>query len=261
MSFLDHLLELRRRILISAATMFIMMVVSVCFFKPIWDFLLAPVKTLNQNFMHDEELRQAAIKAGADPNHVVKMVSNDPLAVTIALCKICFWLGLVLSAPMLLYQLWGFVAPGLRANEKRAIQPVLFGGIFCFLLGAVLCYYLVFPISINFLVWLDLYLGLVPLYTADRFVNLLIMFMVIFGAMFEIPVVAAVFARLGLLKPEWLTKYWRITVFGCFVAGAIISPSNDLISYLIFSGCLLFLWGASVALAYLLYPRAKNNRA
>lgn len=262
MTFFEHLMELRRRLVISAFAILAMMTLSLVFFKPIWGFMMAPAREVNRYFMEDAELKQTAIDAGLDPSKgVVRMVSNDPLAVTLELCKLAFWLGLVLSSPIVLLQIWRFVAPGLRPNEIRAIRPVLIAGVLCFLFGAFLCYYLVFPISLNFLVWLDIYLGLEPFYSADSFISLLIMFMVIFGAMFEIPVVAAVLAKLGLLKPQWLTKHWRGTVLGCFILGAIISPSNNVFSYLIFAGCLLFLWGASTVLAYALYPKSRETKA
>lgn len=261
MGILEHIDELRRRLMYAVYAVVGMMFLTLIFFKPIWDFLMRPVEDINYLFARDPELRATAWAAGVNPNKgVVKMISTDPLGTTFALGSLAFWLGLVLSAPIVLYQVWRFVAPGLKKFEQHLIRNVLVFGVLVFFLGAEISYFYVFPLGMDFLVWFDLYLLQAPQYSATHYVSLLIMFCVIFGLMFEIPVVCAALARMGLLKPEWLTMYWRGTVLGCFIVGAIISPGNDLVSYSIFAGFLLILWLLSVLLAHLLYPREKRKQ-
>jgi sec-independent protein translocase protein TatC len=145
----------------------------------------------------------------------------------------------------------------LRDREKRAIRPVFLLGILCFVAGAAFCYTFVAPSTFEFFVWLDLTVSTKPSYTLQKMLDLLVTFMIIFGASFEIPLVTAILSRLGLLRPEWLTKYWRGVILGCFVLGAIISPAADLFSFLMMAGTLVVLYGVSVVLSYLLYPKDK----
>jgi sec-independent protein translocase protein TatC len=108
----------------------------------------------------------------------------------------------------------------------------------------------------SFFVWLDLDMGFLPSYTPEGYINLLITFMLITGAIFEIPMVVAVLAKLGIVSSGMLTHYWRMIVLFCFILGSLISPGNDIISMVAMSGALLFLYVVSVILAWLCYkPR------
>ena len=192
---------------------------------------------------------------------LIRPITTDPLGLMFILMKVALYAGLVLGSPIILYEIWAFVSPGLKPNEIRAIRPVLMGGVGFFVVGAAFCYYLVFPYTLQFLVWFDINLGFQPSYVPQEYINLLITFMLIFGALFELPLVAAVLARLGLLKPEWLTHYWRFIILVCFILGAICSPGQDPISMLIMSGCLVFLYALSVAMAWFFYRRRKSAEA
>jgi sec-independent protein translocase protein TatC len=123
------------------------------------------------------------------------------------------------------------------------------------LAGAVFCYWVVFPFTLEFTVWLAVYLKVRPSYTPEHYMDLLVTFMLIFGLTFELPLVAAALARLRLLRPTWLLKPWRYIIVGCFVLGAALSPGTDPISMLILSGALLFLYVLSIILAVLAYPK------
>jgi sec-independent protein translocase protein TatC len=149
----------------------------------------------------------------------------------------------------------------LTEKESGAIRPVLFGGIFFFVAGAAFCYYVVFPRTIEFLVWFDVNLGFKPSYTPTEYYGMLTTFMLIFGACFELPLVSAIFARLGLLKPQWLLIFWRYIIVGCFVAGAFLSPGADPISMLIMSFSLVFLYGLSILLAIICYRKHQQAKA
>ena len=308
MSFMEHLLELRRRLMVVAFALFITTVVTLIFHKLVIGFLMAPVKEVNREFAENAEMRWSLLLTRVnedlreelvriDPSEesrkiilaywddpqtaaalpgtglppevnaairrarpdvetpVVRMIATDPLATMLMLMKVAVWAGIVLSSPVLLYEIWAFVAPGLSDRERGAIRPVLAGGVLCFLAGAAVCYYLVFPITISFLVWFELDLGFQPSYTPKDYMDLLVTFMLIFGALFEIPLVVAVLARLGLVSPGMLTKYWRFIILFCFIFGALFSPGSDVMSMVIMSGTLVFLYIVSLALAFICYPR------
>jgi len=257
MSFMDHLLELRARLIVCVSCIALTTVLSFIFFDRIHTFLRAPVDQVNEKFRADEEFSKLVVEnlrlsPGAD---VVQPITTNPLGLLVILMKVALYAGLVLASPVVLYELWRFVAPALKAHEARVVRPVLVVGILFFVAGALFCYYAVFPFTIEFVVWLDVYLGYRPSYTPEEYIGLLVTFMMIFGATFEVPLVAGVLARLGVLKPEWLTRYWRYVVLASFFLGALASPGTDIMSMLIMSGTLVILYLLSVILAWFLYPR------
>ena len=260
MTFLEHLLELRSRLVSAMIGVIIMTVVTLAGYQYIFAFMRAPMDKVNQEWMGSEELRDLAKKKGFDPNeNILEPITTNPLGLMLVLMKVSIYSGLLLASPWLIYQIWAFVSPGLTKKEAGAIRPVLLGGIFAFIAGAAFCYYVVFPITLGFVVWFDITLGFKPSYTPTEYFGLLITFMLIFGAVFEIPLVSAVFARLGLLKPVWLTVFWRYVVVGCFIAGALFSPGGEPISMIIMSLSLLVLYAMSIVLAKICY--AKRQKA
>lgn len=308
MTFMEHLMELRNRIMIAAGALFVLIMLSLFFYKPIFDFLEKPIDNVNATFREDPELCRMIVDVRLDPvtkrklddarpssdlrnriydairdpklwekvkpeelapelrkdlaaakidldTPIVTKISTDPLSTTLILMSVAFWVAIVLGSPILIYEVWAFISPGLKPREKAAIRPVLVGGIVFFVMGAAACYYLIFPLSMDFFVWLDLDMGFLPSYTPDTYVNLLITFMLITGAIFEIPMVVAVLAKLGIVSPGMLIHYWRMIVLVCFILGAIISPGNDIISMLTMSGALLFLYVVSLIMALICYKQ------
>lgn len=256
MGFMDHLMELRKRLMAALFAVVLTTTLALIFFKPIFLFLRAPIDNVNEKFRTDDKFQALLAEQHMDPQaDVVRPISTDPLGLMLILMKIAVYAGLVLSSPIVLYELWAFVAPGLRPREIRAIRPVLVFGVFFFLGGAAFCYYLVFPYTMEFVVWLDVYLGVVPSYTPDSYLDLLLVFMLIFGALFEIPLVVAILAKLGILKPAWLARYWRVISLACFLAGSLASPGTDIMSMLLMSGALVVLYAISIGAAYAFYPR------
>jgi len=262
MTFLEHLLELRKRLVSAIYGIVITTVVTLFCYQPVFDFLRAPMDRVNHKFKNDPALVALVASKGFNPTQdIIVPITTDPLGLMLVLMKVSIYSGLLLASPWLIYQIWAFVAPGLTPREAGAIRPVLLGGIFFFIGGAAFCYTVVFPLTLQFLVWFDVHLGYRPSYIPTDYFGLLITFMLIFGAVFEIPLVSAVFARLGLLRPEWLTKFWRYTVVGCFVLGALLSPGSDPISMIIMSTSLLVLYAMSIVLARICYAKRQQAKA
>lgn len=256
MSFMEHLMELRRRLIVAVAAVTITTILCFVFFREIFAFLQGPMNGVNDSFRNNPDLQQLLIDRGIPADEpVIKPISTQPLGLMMVLMKISVWAGLILSSPVVVYELWAFVSPGLKPREARAIRPILLAGLFFFLGGASLCYFVVFPITMEFLVWFDVYLGVKPLYTVKDYIDLLTTFMLIFGLMFELPLVATVLSMLRLLNPSWLTRHWRIVVVGSFLAGSILSPGSEIMSMLIMSACLLFLYILAIVMTRLVYPK------
>jgi sec-independent protein translocase protein TatC len=258
MSFAEHLRELQRRLWTSVAAVVLCSIAAFVFYQEIFDLIRLPAEQVNQAFKDDPDWLAFKHKNGLRAEQqIIPLVAPSLLSPLVLMMWLVVIAGAVLSSPLWLYELWAFVAPGLRPQERWAIRPVLLGGLCCFLGGAAFCWFCVLPFTLRFCAWFSLTLGVLPWYTLDDYVLLLLTMLVIFGLVFEAPVVAAVLARLGLLKPRLFAAYWRPTVLGCFILGALLSPGQDPLSMLILSGALLVLWGLSWILT-VVFSRRRN---
>jgi sec-independent protein translocase protein TatC len=190
--------------------------------------------------------------------NLIELQSIDPMGSIITIMWLGMGAGLVLASPVIFYEVWAFVAPGLKENEKRAITPALGGGIFFFLGGCALAYYVLFPVSINVMAQVDLSLLARPSYTVTNYMSLLVNMMFMSGLVCEAPLIVAVLAKLQIVSAAFLLRYWRICVLVATVLGAIFSPGTEVMSMLLFSALLLSLYFISIVFAYVFYPRKKR---
>jgi sec-independent protein translocase protein TatC len=241
MTFLDHLLELRWRLIMSLLTVVVCVMMSLVFYKEMFDFMRGPLDGLN-----------ASLPADAPK---VELASWDPMDTLVLVMWMSIGAGLIISSPIIIYQVWAFVAPGLRQREKRAIQPVLWGGMLFFLSGCALGYYLLFPVAIKFFGALNVELHVKSQWTVHKYSTLLLNMMLLAGLICETPLVVAAFSKLGILKPEHLTRFWRACLLVAFGLGAVLSPGTDVLSMLLFSGLLVTLYLVSILAAHIFYPR------
>jgi sec-independent protein translocase protein TatC len=254
-----HLRELRRRLLVCVFVILLSVTVGFVFYQEIFAFIRQPAEAVNEHFREDPLWTGLKVKQGLSPNAVVMpLVGRSLLDTVMSVVWLTLALGLALSSPVWLYEIWAFVAPGLKPAERRAIRTALFGGVFCFLSGACFGWLCLLPFLFKFCVWFALTLEILPWYSMEDYVSLLLTTLLLFGAAFEAPVVAAVLAKLGVLRPQTLTRHWRGLTLLCFVAGALLSPGQDPISMLILSGALIALYVISIALTYLAAHNARS---
>ncbi len=211
---MEHLLELRTRVVRACAAVLIVFLCLSPFMKQIFDFLSLPL--------------MAALPQG------VKMLSTGVVAPFFVPLKVTLFLAFLISLPIVLYQLWAFVAPGLYKREKRLVWPILFSSLLMFALGMLYCYFVVFrmvfmfiagfsPDSVNFAPDIDAYFGFV------------ISMFLAFGMTFEVPIVVMVLNRMGVAHYETLVKVRPYVIVGAFIIAAIVTPPDVL------SQCLLAL--------------------
>lgn len=156
--------------------------------------------------------------------------------------------GLIIALPVIAYQLWAFVAPGLYNHERRLAVPFLLGVGFSFGLGSVFAYYVILPFAIPFLLG---FLGTaaIPVLSIGRYIGQVLTFMAVMGLMFEMPIVAYLMARLGFLTSRFLASNWRIAVVVMLVVAAIITPTVDVVNLSLVAGPLIVLFWISVGFA------------
>ncbi len=251
MGFIDHLMELRKRLWISIIAVFVCVTLSLIFYKPVYAFLCEPVRGV------DRKYSELLIKEGKLPpgGHIVDLTAVTPFGSMIMVIWVGIWAGLIIASPIVFYELWAFVAPGLHDHEKRAIKPILYGGVFFFLAGAAAAYFFLAPMTFDFFLWLDIDLGIKPNWTAEASIDLLITMMLISGLLCEIPLIVAGLSHMSVVEPWSLVRHWRVCTFSSIALGMIVSPGNDLASMSAFSGLILGIYMVSIVMAFIFYKK------
>ncbi|MBN1980440.1 MAG: twin-arginine translocase subunit TatC, partial [Chitinivibrionales bacterium] len=162
--------------------------------------------------------------------------------------KIAIYGGIILSMPVIIYQLWRFISPGLYKKEKVIILPVVFVSSACFL-GGVFFTYLIVPYLLSFL---DKYAGgrLDAYYKAGEYLGFLLKLALAFGIVFELPVVSFILTKLGIIDYHFLIKYTRHAIVIIFIVAAVLTPP-DVLSQSLMAIPLLILYGVSILISYL----------
>src|SRR5262245_6051788 len=206
MPFLDHLEELRWRLLYSLGALVIGTVIG-------W-FLVQHVDVL--------ELLKRPIAPYLPDGRLVFTSPAEPFLLTL---KIAFAVGLVLASPVVIYQLWAFLAPALYARERRVIVPALVAGVLLFAAGAAAAYGYALPAALRVL--FDFQRNdLAPVITIDRYFGFAVPFILAFGAVTELPLVITILAALGVVTPQFLSRHRRWAVMIGAVAAALLSPPD-----------------------------------
>ncbi len=241
MSFLEHLEELRVRLLRSIYSIVIGSVVCFIFHSQIFDYL-------------DKPLRDALVAAGQDA-HLVATNPVDPFNLFI---KISILGGLFIASPYILFQLWLFVAPGLYRNEKKYIWPFVLLTSGLFMTGGFFAYSVAMPKVFKFLVefggqfrWMV---------TINEYWDLAMSIIVAVGLVFELPVVIMLLSIFGIVTPKFLLRHYRIAVLLTAVVAAAIVPSNDMASIFVVWIPLVGLYFLSIGLSWLVYWKKNRNK-
>ena len=241
MPFLDHLEELRTRILRSLAA------VVVCFGIGLWAVQQFQLVTL--------------LKAPIAPYLLDgKLVVTSPTQPVMIVFKLGFLVGLILSSPVILWQLWAFLAPALYEREKKALVPSLFVGLVLFLTGAVIAYLFVVPQALKVLFSFQSE-AIAPFITYDAWFSFVLQVVLALGISFELPLVMIILSWLGVIGPGELNRFRRYAVVCAFIAGAVLSPGADLLSMLMMTVPLLFLYEVGVAGSAVVHRRRKAAAA
>ncbi len=241
MPFLDHLEELRWRIVWSVAALFVGMVLAFALVSKVdvIRFLEAPVLPYLKG-------RKLVFTHPSDPFTIVLNAS--------------FALGLVLALPVIAYQVWAFLSPALYRHEKRIIVPVLLGAVLLFGAGVALSFYVVLPFTLGFLLQFQTD-ALEPMLTARDYFGFAISMSLAFGAVFELPILIVALTALGIITPTFLHTYRRHAVVLCVVGAAFITPGADPTSLFALSVPLYLLFELSVVLSTMVHRRRLRLQA
>lgn len=223
MSLWDHLREIRYRLVISVIAILMLFIVAFIFYVPIVELILRPY-----------EIAASNIRA-RDPSANIQVVNSGVAAPMILALKAAGLAAIIAACPVWLYQLWAFVVPGLLKKEKKIAGLFLLSAIPLFLTGVVVGY-LILPKAFEFMLGFTVAeAGVANLQDLNDFLALEMRMLLVFGAAFLLPVVIVMLNLLGVLKSHALRKARTFAIFGCFIFGAVATPSGDPFSMLALS--------------------------
>jgi sec-independent protein translocase protein TatC len=237
MTLVEHLTELRRRIIICAIAIVLGAVVGFLIYSRILHVLAHPYAEVTKG------------RAGC-PKKGCNLVATDPLAPFIVRLKVSTYTGLILALPVLLWQLWRFITPGLNPKEKRYAIPFILSSIVLFLMGGAVAW-LTFPKALDFLVKIG---GgdISTFFTADKYLTFVSLMIVAFGVSFEFPVVLVFLMLARVLKTSTLRKYRRHAAVGITAFAAVITPSQDPYSLFFMAAPMYLFYEGSIVIGRML---------
>lgn len=241
MSFLEHLEELRRRIiysLIAAAVGF-----GVAWWKVelIYSYVQGPVV-------------DALHKAGKS-EQLVYLNPTEPFNLYL---KVALLAGIFLACPFILYQVWAFIAPGLYRNEKRYVIPFMVMTIFLFLAGGYFGYWLVYPAALNFLI--EFGKQFQPMITIGEYTDLFLTVILGLGVIFELPILVFFLSLMGVVSAGWMWRNFRYSILVIFIIAAILTPTTDILNMCIFAAPMVVLYALSIGIAWLVHPKRRKAK-
>ena len=229
MSLVEHLTELRSRILKALAAVLVGAVVGFFLYNRVLDFLVEPY---------------CDVKRQHQPGASCRLVVTDPLESFSIRLKLSTYLGLLFASPVVLWQIWRFLTPGLYEREKRYAVPFVASSVVLFLAGAGLAIW-TFPKTLDFFAAFG-GTELELLYTPGKYLSLLTMMMVIFGLGFEFPVILVFLQVAGVLHWRRLVSWRRYAIVLVFVVDAVITPSGDPVTLLAMAVPMVLFYEASI---------------
>ncbi len=228
MPFLDHLEELRKRLIKCIGSVILFTFIAFPFIEKILDLLTYP----------NDSLKNPA-----------EMIFLKPTGMLIVRLQIAITLGFIASIPVLFYQFWSFISPGLLEKEKKYFLPGLFFTTFCFLAGIAFSYFILIPIVLPFLFSMGTE-TITPKINITDYLGFVLRIIILSGIIFELPVLSFFISRIGILTPSFLTKYRKYSIILVLIISALITPP-DPISQLLMAGPLLILYEISIWVSHL----------
>ena len=225
MSFVDHLEELRQRIINSVYSIIICVVVSFMVIKPLIKFLEIPAKDIR----------------------LLQLAPGEFLFVAI---KVAGYSGLIVSLPYILYQIILFISPGLTKKEKRLLLPAFIGSGCLFLIGLIFSWWILVPAAISFFIKFGSEI-VEPIWSIERYFDFVLLLMTSTALAFQLPILQFILGSLGIISTEKMISNWRIVVLSSAILSAIITPSTDPLTMSLLSASIILLYFIGAGLTFL----------
>jgi sec-independent protein translocase protein TatC len=237
MSLMEHLTELRKRLIHSVYYLIIGFAIAYAFHVRLYDYIMAPYTALGLgglSILHPTDALNLYLKTS-------------------------FVLGAIFASPFVLYQLWLFIAPGMYSNEKRYVIPFMSATVILFLAGAWFGYHWVLPGAMKVLI-LDFGKNFHPLITTEDYTSFFLAVILGLGITFELPVLIFFLSLFGIVDGKFLLKHIKYAILAIFVIAAIICPTPDPFGMCLFATPMLVLYMIGVGVAFLVHPDRRKAR-
>jgi len=236
LSFLEHLVELRSRLLKASSAVLIILVILLPFARKLYALLAAPLT--------------AVLPEGSS------MIAIDVASPFLTPFKLALLLALILAIPIVIYQLWAFVAPALYREEKRLARPLLYSSVLLFYLGCAFAYFVVFPLVFGFFTKVapD---GVTVMTDISKYLDFVITLFLAFGITFEVPIATIILVATGMVTIEQLAKYRAYVLVGAFAMGMLLTPP-DVISQTLLAVPMWLLFEVGLLMARILLPHRQS---
>ncbi len=234
---MEHLRELRTRVMISAIGVAIGVAISAYFGKDLIDFLKQPAVDKSPNF---------------------RLQFIEPFELFVTYFRVALFGGLILAMPVIVYQVLRFVSPGLNPKERRWLIGTVTGATALFLSGVAFAYYIALPPALDFLLNFDTELAQ-PNIRVGSYIDFVTRLLFWTGVSFETPLVIMYLARFGLVRAGQLVRWWRLAIVGAFVIAAIVTPTIDPVTQSLVAGPIIVLYVLGIGLALLVQPRRHSE--
>jgi sec-independent protein translocase protein TatC len=241
MGFLDHLEELRRRVVYSVCAVAVGF--GACWWKAerIYDIMQRPIMD--------------ALRANGLAEKLVYLNPTEPFNLYL---KISALAGLFVTSPFVLYQVWTFISPGLYRNEKRYVVPFMVSTIALFSSGGYFGYKIVYPRALSFLIGFGHQFQ--PMITIGEYTQLFLSIVLGMGLIFEIPILVFFLALMGIVSAGFMLKSFRYAILIIFIVAAIITPTPDIVNMCIFAAPMIALYALSIGIAWFVHPKQRKAR-
>lgn len=222
LTFGEHLEELRKRLFVAVLAVVATAIVAYVYSEPILSFLTTPIRSYVQEFYFFEPADAFLIRV-----------------------KVAILAGVLLASPVVLWQVWGFLSPGMHAREKKAVLPAALATSVCFLGGAAFCFFLVIPWALRFFMGFETeYLR--AMISMKSYIDFVSMMVLVFGVAFNLPVFMVLLAALGIVGARTFHAWQKPAIFLIFVAAAVLTPGPDVASQLLLAAPLVVLFEIGV---------------
>jgi sec-independent protein translocase protein TatC len=245
MSFLDHLEELRHRILMVVYGMVAAFGITICFANQLWDVVERPATTALEHLgVHPPELAQIS------PMDVFQIIWM----------KLPLLAAIFLASPWILYQVWAFIAPGLYKHERRWAVPFVGSSASLFILGGCFAYFVAFRYGLEFLLGLGIGHGIHPVVDVNEYFDLFVDVMLAVGIVFEIPVMLFLLTLVRIVNPGFLVRHSRYAIMAIVILAAVITPTGDVFNLTLFATPMILLFYIGIFASWLLVLHREKRK-
>jgi sec-independent protein translocase protein TatC len=245
MTFFEHLSELRKRIIYSLYAIAIGAFIGVYISKYVINFIIRPI-----------------VKALTDAHLNAELVYTHPAGYLNTYITLGVYIGIVLASPVVLYQVWLFVAPALYKHERSAVTGFIFSTVFLFVAGIAFGYFITLPYILRFLVGFQGPISSIkPMITVNEYFDLVLLVLLGLGLVFELPILIFFLSLFGIVTPKFLWKNFRYAILVIAIVAAIVTPTPDAMTMLIFMAPMVGLYFVGIAVSAVVTRRRERRLA